>query len=66
MFTLQIDCLEKCPFQQNGFCTKTDCKAENHVFRDYNLCPYVAVGSDVTQKSFKVSNIPLTGIKASV
>lgn len=68
MLTLPIDCNENCPFQKDGYCIKTDCKAENNVFSSYNLCPYASIGaieSQSFQKSFKVSKIPLTGIKAS-
>ncbi len=69
MLNLPIDCIEQCPYQKNGYCTKTDCKAEKSLFDSYNLCPYTSMNVPNgigNQKSFNVSNIPLTGIKASV
>lgn len=67
MITLPIECIESCPLQKDGYCTKTDCKAENNAFSSYNLCPYATIGiTEKAQKSFNVSKIPLTAISPSV
>ncbi len=69
MLNLPIDCIERCPYQKDGYCTKTDCKSENILFDSYNLCPYVSINiyqNQTNQKSLSVSNIPLTGIKVSL
>lgn len=69
MLTLPIDCLERCPYQKNGYCTKAECKATNGYFSSYNLCPYASVDilqMQKAQNSFNASKIPRTGIKFSV
>ncbi len=38
-----IECNEKCPYQESGYCCKTNCGAENYMFESYNLCPYASI-----------------------
>ena len=40
-----IECNEKCPYQESGYCCKTSCGAENGRFESFNLCPYASIST---------------------